>query len=162
MASLEQRVQEIELLVDGFCAAAFDGEFKSICRIALDRLAQKTRFMLLRGRPEQWAAALVYAVATVNGCFAKNSPYLVKVDDICNYFAVKRADFVFKTAEIRSVLRMTPYNIDFLLEINQKNNPEFDTVILDGKKVPLDSLPEEARLFIRNRRADGWDVVLVS
>lgn len=162
MAAIDERTDSIQSLIANFCTTALDTEFRGLCWVAVEELAQKRRNLLLRGRPEQWAAAVVYAIGTANGCFGKNSRYTIKADDICTYFGLKKGNFAFKAAEIRSVLRINAYNTRFLFEANQVANPEFESVILDGKKVPITSLPDEARAFIESRRAEGWDVVLVS
>jgi hypothetical protein len=51
----------ITAITDSLCDAKLDDEYGALCRDLVGRLARKRPSPLVRGRPEIWAAGVIYA-----------------------------------------------------------------------------------------------------
>jgi len=71
-----------------------------------DRLERGVEFSLDRGRPEIWAAAIVYTIAQVNGLFHTRDPLGVRPSDVHRFFVTRAATVSRKARRIRQSLNM--------------------------------------------------------
>lgn len=101
------RAREIEELLLPFCKRYFDEELTQFAFDLVDKLRRKRTLSILRGKPEIWAAAVVYEIARLNFLFDKANPYYLTTDTICDFFGTKKtttgnkASFIEKSCRIR-------------------------------------------------------------
>jgi hypothetical protein len=74
----KQRAQTIQhqliQMTAAFCQQHADGEYERLCRKLIEKMARKRAVPFLSGRVEIWAAAIVYALGSINFLFDKSSP----------------------------------------------------------------------------------------
>ena len=81
----QQREEHIVSLVRQFCQENLDDEYAQLCEKMVRRLGPDT---LATGRPEVWAAAVVYAVGSINFLYDHRfQPYIRSVE-ISTYFGI--------------------------------------------------------------------------
>ena len=102
-----QRADQIKKLLLPFCLRHFDEELTQFAFDLVDKLRRKRSLSILRGKPEIWAAAVVYEIARLNFLFNKANPYYLTTDTICDFFGTKKtttgnkASLIEKSCRIR-------------------------------------------------------------
>jgi hypothetical protein len=65
-----QKVQtRLTELTAAFCLAHINQEYETLCQKLIDKMARKRTAPFLSGRIEIWAAAVVYAIGSINFLF---------------------------------------------------------------------------------------------
>ena len=100
------------LLVD-FCGRFLTYEATTRVFKLCDRLELGTEFFLNRGRPEIWAAAIIYAIAQVNFLFETEDPLDVTREDIHAFFGTKPGTVSSKARQIRDTLGIDIGHADY-------------------------------------------------
>lgn len=110
----QQREEHIVSLVRQFCQEKLDNEYAQLCEKMVRRLEPDT---LATGRPEVWAAAVVYAVGSINFLYDHRfQPYIRSVE-ISKYFGCSQVTVAQKARNIRDMLHLSRF----------WTNPEFST-----------------------------------
>src|SRR5438045_4896368 len=65
-AAAEAVLADIVRRTSAFCAEHLNEEYAELCRMLAANLADKRPSPLLRGKPEGWAAGIIYTVGWVN------------------------------------------------------------------------------------------------
>lgn len=86
----KQRIADIKKLMDDFCQRHLNDEFRGFAHTLCDRIGRKRTISITRGRPEIWAAAIIYVIARVNFLFDKTQPHSLTADTICDFFNTKK------------------------------------------------------------------------
>ena len=132
----KQRVQSIQHqlteMTTNFCQAHLDQEYQVLCKKLIDKMARKRVVPFLSGRLEIWAAAIVYAVGSINFLFDTSFEPYVSTDSICNYFSVSKSTVGQKAKLIRDLLKMSHFDTEFSTERMQQNNPLSRLAMVDG------------------------------
>lgn len=123
----KQRVQATQRqLIDmtaAFCQQHADGEYGGLCRKLIEKMARKRAVPFLSGRVEIWAAAIVYALGSINFLFDKSFLPHASPDTICDYFEVSKRTVAQKAKLIRDLFKLEYFDADFSTEHMAKNNP---------------------------------------
>ncbi len=83
---VEKRLLEIRDLVRPFCTQHLDDELTGFVEALCDMVGHEQMMTITRGKPEIWAAAIVYVIARLNFLFDKANPLFLTADTICDYF----------------------------------------------------------------------------
>ena len=94
------RLNAIKELIRPFCDQHLNDELTGYVMKLYDKLSRKRTISITRGRPEIWAAAIVYVIARLNFLFDKNNPFFITVDTICEFFDTKKSTVGSKAALI--------------------------------------------------------------
>jgi hypothetical protein len=97
----KQRLAEISQLLINFCAEYLNEEYEYFCLNLANALSKKRKLEIRRGRAEQWAASIVYAIARLNFLFDKKNSDHITVDDICDFFDTKKSTTGNKATQIK-------------------------------------------------------------
>ena len=81
---IEGKMQKLIEMTAGFCDAHLDEEYKLLCEKLIRKMGRKRNVPFLSGRIEIWAAAIVYAVGSINFLFDKSFGPYVSAQDISN------------------------------------------------------------------------------
>jgi hypothetical protein len=123
----KQRVQATQRqLIDmtaAFCQRHADGEYEALCRKLIEKMARKRAVPFLSGRVEIWAAAIVYALGSINFLFDKSFLPHASPDMICDYFEVSKRTAAQKAKLIRDMFKLEYFDAEFSTEHMAKNNP---------------------------------------
>ena len=121
---LKMREDEIASMVVNFCKERLDEEYEQLCEKMVRKLGRKRTKPLASGRTEIWAAAVVYAVGSMNFLFDKSFEPYASSSDINEYFGTSGSTVAQKARTIRQLLKLSQYwDKDFSTKRMQANNP---------------------------------------
>lgn len=121
---LKMREDEIASMVVNFCKERLDEDYEQLCEKMVRKLGRKRTKPLASGRTEIWAAAVVYAVGSLNFLFDKSFEPYVSSNDINEYFGTSNSTVAQKARTIRQLLKLSQYwDKDFSTKHMQENNP---------------------------------------
>ncbi len=109
-------------MVRQFCQEKLDDEYAQLCEKMVRRLGPTT---LATGRQEIWAAAVVYAVGSINFLYDHRfQPYIRSVE-ISRYFGCSQATVAQKARNIRDLLHLSRFwtNPEFSTQYIKAQNP---------------------------------------
>jgi hypothetical protein len=86
-----QRLNEIRNLLLPFCTEHLNEELTGYVMSLLEKLGRKRVISITRGKPEIWAAAIVYVIARLNFLFDKENPYCLTADRIADFFEASKS-----------------------------------------------------------------------
>lgn len=132
----KQRVQDIQRqliqMTAAFCQQHADDEYERLCRKLIEKMARKRAVPFLSGRAEIWAAAIVYALGSINFLFDKSFLPHATPDTICDSFQVSRRTVAQKAKLIRDLFKLGYFDPEFSTERMAKNNPLAGLTMVDG------------------------------
>lgn len=105
-----------------FCRQHADGEYQRLCRKLIEKMARKRVVPFLSGRVEIWAAAIVYALGSINFLFDKSFLPYATPDTICDCFQVSKRTVAQKAKLIRDMFKLEYFDPEFSTEHMAKNN----------------------------------------
>jgi len=105
-ARRQERIQEVEALLDAFCQAKLSPELGGYVRSLWEKVGRTRTYVITGGKKEVWAAAVVYLIARLNFLFDRSSPAYMPPDDICAFFGTKKSTTASKAAEIERTCRI--------------------------------------------------------
>ena|SRR5882762_6628425 len=126
-------------LTAAFCRAHIDQEYETLCQKLIEKMARKRTVPFLTGRIEIWAAAVVYAIGSINFLFDKATQPYVTTDAICEHFSVSKSTVGQKAKVIRDMFKMGYYDAQFSTKHMAENNPFADLTLANGFLVFRDS-----------------------
>jgi Domain of unknown function (DUF6398) len=147
-ATVQQYTEKLIQMTNGFCDRYLDQEYKDLCEKLIRKMSRKRVVPFLSGRIEIWAAAVVYAIGSINFLFDKSFEPYATADDICNYFGTSKSTTGQKAKTIRDMFKLYYFDREFSTKEMQDNNP-FSNVFLDGMPIPISSLPPELQEIAR-------------
>ncbi len=116
------RFAELAELIDAFCDAYLNAEYKQLCREMAAVVCQNAP-SVLRGKPGGWAAGIVYAMGRVNFLTDPNqTPHMVAAE-IATRFGVSPATMMSKARVIRQGLDLMPLHPDWCLPSRLDDSP---------------------------------------
>jgi len=86
-----ERLDAIKKLIQPFYSQYLNDELTGYVMKLCDRLGRKRTISITRGKPEIWAAAIVYVIARLNFLFDKDNPVFITTDTICEFFDTKKS-----------------------------------------------------------------------
>lgn len=95
-----ERLQEMKEQLQGFCQQHLNEELTGYVMKLCDKLGRKRTISITRGRPEIWAASIVYVIARLNFLFDKDNPLFLTPDTICGFFGTKKSTVGNKATQI--------------------------------------------------------------
>src|SRR5688572_30959709 len=98
--------QQLIQMTHAFCRAHADEEYAALCRKLIEKMARKRSVPFLSGRGEIWAAAIVYALGSINFLFDKSFAPHASPDTICEYFEVSKSTVAQKARLIRNLFKL--------------------------------------------------------
>jgi hypothetical protein len=115
-----------------FCRQHADAEYEGLCKKLIDKMARKRTVPFLSGRVEIWAAAIVYALGSINFLFDESFLPHATPDTVCNYFKVSKRTVAQKAKLIRDMFKLGYFDPEFSTERMIKNNPLAKLTMVDG------------------------------
>jgi len=163
MASKEEIKEKEKVLLEmtgSFCSQHLDEDYFMLCEKLIKKLGRKREVPFKRGKLEVWAAAVIYAIGSVNFLFDKSFEPFMSPKQISEHFGTKNATVSNKARQIKDMLKIRLFSPEFSTQNMQDSNPFNEMVMVDGFIVQLDTLPAEAQKMVRDARARGEDVEL--
>jgi hypothetical protein len=122
-----------------FCRTHIDQEYETLCQKLIEKMARKRSVPFLSGRVDIWAAAIVYAIGSINFLFDKATQPYVTPDTICEHFGVSKSTVGQKAKVIRDMFKMRYYDPNFSTQHMTQANPFKNLGLVNGFLVFRDS-----------------------
>jgi hypothetical protein len=137
------RFMELCDRTDAFCDAHLDIEYKTCCR-EMAAAVCRSGSPALRGRPESWAAGVVYTVGRVNFLTDPSLEPHMTSQQIAEGLGVSVGNMQSKAKIIREGLDVMPFDPAWTLESLMAENPlvwmfEFDGFLVDIRQAPREA-----------------------
>lgn len=145
--SVEPFYSAIVHLTDAVCKEHLNSEYADLARRLAATLARKRPSPIVRGRPEIWACAIVYALGTVNFLFDKSQTPHIRTDELCAAFGVKKSTGTNKAKFIRDMLKMYPFDPNWYLPSKMDDNPVVWKLEINGLIVDVRYMPREVQVI---------------
>ena len=155
---IKNKEKKLLELTGSFCDQNLDDDYYQLCQKLVLKLGRKRDVPFKRGKIEIWAAAIIYAIGSINFLFDKSFEPYVTAEQICEYFGTKKSTVSNKAKQIKDMFKMGYYDSDFSTQNMTENNPFNDMVMVNGLIVPLSSIPEDLQEMVRKERAEGRDI----
>lgn len=155
---IKQREEKLLEMTGAFCAQKLDEDYYLLCEKLIKKLGRKRDVPFQRGKLEIWAAAVVYAIGSINFLFDKSFEPYITPDQLNDYFGTKNSTVSNKAREIKDMLNLWHFDSEFSTQRMADSNPFNNLVMVDGLIVPMDTLPEDLQQMVRDARARGEDI----
>ncbi len=155
---IKNREKKLIELTEIFCTHKLNNEYSSLCKSLVKKLGRKREVPFKRGNIEIWAAAVVYAIGSINFLFDKSAELYITTEQLNEYFQTKNSTVSNKARQIKDMFNLWHYNPEFSTQRMIENNPFNNMVMVDGFIVPLDSIPKEFQEQVKQARAEGGDI----
>jgi hypothetical protein len=155
---IKQREQNLLEMAGTFCAQKLDDDYLLLCEKLIKKLGRKKDVPFQRGKIEIWAAAVVYAIGSINFLFDKSfEPYMTP-EQISEYFGTKNSTVSNKAREIKDMFGMWHFSPEFSTQNMTDTNPFNQMVMIDGFIAPITTLPDDLQQMVREARSKGEDI----
>ena len=117
MVEIKQKESQLIEMVCGFCDEKLDEEYISLCVKLIEKLGRKREVPFKRGKLENWASGIIYAIGQINFLFDSDFEPYVTPDEICTYFGTKKSTASNKARDIRQILNLKLGDKEFSTEL---------------------------------------------
>lgn len=117
MVMVAEKQKKLIEMVSGFSDDYLDEELKRLNIKLVEKLGRKHNVPFKRGKLENWAGGIVYAIAQINFLFDDSFDPHITSDDISDYFGVKKKTAANKARDIRKLLNLKLGNEEFSTEL---------------------------------------------
>ena len=155
---IKEREEKLLELTGTFCSQKLNDDYFLLCENLVKKMGRKREVPFKRGKLEIWAAAVIYAIGSINFLFDKSFEPHVTANQISDYFGTKNSTVSNKARKIREMFNLTMFDNEFSTEHMKATNPFNDLVMVDDLIVPLSSIPEDLQELVRKERAEGRDI----
>jgi hypothetical protein len=132
---------ELMEMTTAFCGKYLDEEYQFLCEALIEKMARKRVVPFMSGRREIWAAAVVYAIGSMNFLFDKSFEPYVTTEQIAEFFRASKSTLRQKAALIRDMFKMQPFfNTEFATRRTVDQNPLMSLAVVDGFLVPINKI----------------------
>ncbi|HHG83700.1 MAG TPA: hypothetical protein ENJ82_03035 [Bacteroidetes bacterium] len=155
---LKEREKKLLEMTGMFCSQKLDEDYFQLCEKLIKKMGRKREVPFKRGKLEIWAAAVIYAIGSINFLFDRSFEPYVTAQEISDYFGAKKSTVSNKAGQIRKMFKMDVFDNEFSTARSKAANPFNNIVMVNGMMMPLSSLPENLQELVRKERAEGRDV----
>ena len=116
-------------------------EYSEFIQFAVAELCRKRPSPLLRGKLNIWACAITHAIGVVNFLDDSSQKPHVKASKLYETFEVKASTIQSKSKQIRKLLKMSQFDINWTLPSRMDRNPNAWMISLNGFIVDVRNQP---------------------
>jgi hypothetical protein len=140
-AAAEEALRDIVAALDHFCKEHLNEEYAVLCRKLAEKLARMRPSPLLHGHANVWASGIARTIGGVNFLHDRSqSPYM-RATDIDAAFGIGASTGAAKSAEIRKLLRIKPFDHHWMLPSKMADNSIIWMVQVNGWPVDIRQAP---------------------
>lgn len=148
---IEEKMHELIKMTTGFCETYLDTDYKQLCEELIENMSRKRNIPFLSGRVAIWAAAIVYAIGSINFLFDKTFKPYAMAEDICRYFGTTKSTTSQKAKVIRDMFGLDYWDKEFSTTHMKETNPFSNMVMVNGLIVDKSFLSPEIRKIIDDK-----------
>ncbi len=156
-AIIAEKTQRLIEMTAGFCDRYLDEDYKQLCEKLIRKMSRKRNVPFLSGQIEIWAAAIVYAIGSINFLFDRSFKPYASADDICNYFGTSKSTTSQKAKVIRDMFKLGCWDKEFSTPHVMESSPFSNLVMVNGLIVDKRSLPPAIQEIIRRQEESKRD-----
>ena len=146
---IEERENQLIELVSNFGDEYLDDEYKMLSIKLVEKLGRKREVPFKRGKIENWASGIIYAIGQLNFLFDDSFFPYATPEDICDYFNTKKSTASNKAHDIRKLLNLKLGNKEFSTRLIL----ESDISIIGGDLSQIKTLEgAQRRAYFKNLR----------
>ncbi|MBP6978133.1 MAG: DUF6398 domain-containing protein [Bacteroidales bacterium] len=120
---IKQKEQEIVDMAKKLCLEKINEEYATLAEKMILKLGRKRNVPFISGISEIWATAVIHAIGQINFLSDKSFlPYL-SLDDLCDYYGCNKNTVGAKAGQIRKMLKLGPFDMEFSTKYSQESNP---------------------------------------
>ena len=155
---IKEKENQILELVRTFCSQNLDDDYFQLCEKLIKKMGRKREVPFQRGQLEIWAAAVVYAIGSINFLFDKSFEPFMTGEQVCDYFGQKVSTVSSKAKIIKDMFKLRYYDPEFSTQKMSDSNPFNNLIMVDGFIQSINSLPEELQKMLKDARSKGGDI----
>ena len=140
---LHSALDAVVRLTDVFCRARLNEEYVVLCKEVAAELCDDGPPLLLSGKPQSWACAIVHAVGWVNFLSDPMQPPHIRPGDLSQSFGVSVSNMQAKSRVIRDELGMDRLDPQWILPSLREDHPFGQMLTLAGAMMSLTEEVEE-------------------
>jgi Domain of unknown function (DUF6398) len=146
-AELDARAADLIARTDAFCKTALNDEYATLCARLIGKMRRKKVVPFATGRPEIWAAAVVYALGQINFLFDLNETPHSTPDAIADFFGTSKTTVGLKAKAIRELFKLRRWDGEFCTASMAAHNPFAMLVMVNDIIIPVPgaALPKTRR-----------------
>ena len=129
---IEEKMDKLIEMTTGFCETYLDTDYKQLCEKLTKKMSRKRNTPFLSGRVEILAAAIVYAIGSINFLFDKSFKPYATAEDICRYFGTTKSSTSQKAKVIRDMFGLNYWDKEFSTTHMKETNPFSNMVMVNG------------------------------
>lgn len=129
---VERIKKQLIKMTSEFCKSHIDTEYEQLCKAMVEKMARKKSVPFVSGRIEIWAAAIVYAIGSINFLFDKSFKPYATTEQICDYFGVSKSTVGQKAKVIRNMFKMDYWISEFSTQKMINENPFSNLAMVNG------------------------------
>jgi hypothetical protein len=111
--TIEEKAQKLLEMTGKFGQEFLDDDYRQLCEKLIRKMSRKRTVPFLSGRMEIWAAAIIYALGSINFLFDSSFKPYATAEDICNFFGTSKSTTSQKAKLIRDMFNMGYYDKEF-------------------------------------------------
>lgn len=126
---------------DSFCTSHLDAEYAELCRRLAAKLGRKRPTPLSRGQVTVWAAAIIYAIGSMNFLFDRTQQPHLTTEQLSHLTGVPKSTMANKAKAIRDLLRLQSLDFELCRQELLADLPGAWLIQVDGLVVDARTLP---------------------
>ena len=143
--AMQARYDAITGMTDRFCEENLNAEYADLSRKAAAALSRKRPSPLDTGRERSWAAGIVYALGQINFLFDRSQTPHTTPGELCAMFGVAQSTASNKAKQIRDLLNMSYFDVQWSRPSKMDENPMAWMVMVNGLIMDVRTLPREVQ-----------------
>ena len=147
-AMVTTKAERLIEMVSVFCDQYLDDDYKQLCVKLILKMSRKRLVPFLSGRIEIWAAAVIYAIGSINFLFDKSFNPYVTAGDICNYYGTAQSTTSQKAKLMRDMFKLEYWDKEFSTRYMLEQSPFPNLVMVNGLIVDTQSLSPDIQKLI--------------
>lgn len=121
----KQKEKQLIEMVSSFCMDNLNEEYEQLSIKLVEKMGRKHNVPFKRGKLENWASGIIYAIAQINFLFDKSQELHTSPDEICDFFNTKKSTASNKARDIRYMFNMGHFDEEFSAKSILDNAPKF-------------------------------------
>lgn len=138
-------------ITDEFSEKYLNDEYAIYIQYAVAELCRKRPSPLLKGKLNIWACAITHAIGVVNFLDDSSQTPHVKSSKLYEAFEVNPSTGQSKSKQVRTLLKMSQFDVDWTLPSRIELNPKAWMITLNGLIVDVRNQPREIQEIAYNK-----------
>jgi len=150
-AAMQPVYDKIVELTNAFCEEHLTEEYAQLIRYATAALCRKRPSPFARGKIENWACGITYALGSVNFLFDRSQKPSMSAAALCDFFRINPSTGAAKSKIVRDMLGMYQLHPHWTLTSLLESNPMAWIIMYRGLEVDVRYLPRAIQVVAHDK-----------